>query len=47
MRKIILNLATTLDGYIEDRHKLILISAKGHASGVTLMTYKADKTTNS
>ena len=32
---------------IEDRHKLTLTEAKGYKSGVTLLTYNTDRTTNS
>ena len=32
---------------IEDRHKLRLTEAKGYKSGVTLLSYKTDRTTNS
>ncbi len=32
---------------IEDKHKLTLINAKGYKSGVTLLTYKTERTTNS
>jgi dihydrofolate reductase len=32
---------------IEDRHKLTLTDAKGYKSGVTLLTYETDRTTNS
>jgi dihydrofolate reductase len=32
---------------IEARHKLILADAKGYKSGVTVLTYKSDRTTNS
>jgi len=44
---VILGKGKPLFQNIEDRHKLVLVEAKGYKSGVTLMTYKADKTTDS
>lgn len=43
---VILGKGKPLFQNVEDRHKLILVDSKGYNSGVTLMTYKADKTTN-
>ena len=44
---VILGKGKPLFQNIEDRHKLRLTDAKGHKSGVTLLTYKTDRTTNS
>jgi dihydrofolate reductase len=43
---VILGKGKPLFQNIEDIHKLTLINAKGYKSGVTLLTYKADRTTN-
>lgn len=43
---IILGKGKPLFHNIEDRHQLILIDTKSYKSGVTLMTYKTDRTTN-
>jgi dihydrofolate reductase len=44
---VILGKGKPLFQNIEDRHKLVLMDVKGYPSGVTLMTYKTDRTTNS
>lgn len=43
---VVLGKGKPLFQHIEKRHKLILLNIKGHSSGVTLMTYKADKSFN-
>jgi dihydrofolate reductase len=44
---VILGKGKPLFQNIEDRHQLTLIDTKSYKSGVTLMTYKTDRTTNS
>jgi len=44
---VILGKGKQLFENIEDRHNLTLADAKGYKSGVTLLTYKTDRTTNS
>jgi dihydrofolate reductase len=43
---VILGKGKPLFKNIEDRHKLALIEAKGHESGVTLLSYKRKETDN-
>jgi dihydrofolate reductase len=43
---VILGRGKPLFQNIEDSHKLILTDAKGYKSGVTLLNYKVDKSTN-
>ena len=43
---VILGKGRPLFQNVEGRHKLALIDAKGYKSGVTLMTYKSERTTN-
>ena len=44
---VILGKGRPLFQNIEDRHKLKLVDAKGYSSGVTLLTYRTDRTMNS
>ncbi len=43
---VILGIGKPLFQNIEDRHKLILIDTKSYKSGIIMMTYQTDRTTN-